>query len=198
MKDHCKYNKILSLHLNDIKHWSGFLIFIAPFANEIANLLTITILKPRWEINLYPHDPIGFKQDIIKTFIDLIALGGIVYISSQEAKNTQNITNGFVIGLLYLIFAFAIPNLFMSDLLKSFPQNNMIKLCLGLVFIYILELSISSTMCIYKNRIANQDEEQEEYESEHESDKSVADSEIIILVISILIIFFIIQQKMKN
>ena len=181
--EYCSLKNILTLHLGDINHFGDVLLFILPFANEITNLLTLTIFDPQYNIKLYYHHPKNLDQDIQKTIIDLIALSGILYISAQEAKDTDNILNGFMIGFLYVLFAFSVPNIFMNEILKLVPNNNMIKLLTGVIFIYILEILIGSIMCLYKNYM-----DKNKKDNKDKKDKKILeDIELVLLSVTILI-----------
>ena len=48
----CNILNILTLHIQDIRNFTDFFNFVAPFSNEIANVLTLTTA-----MNLYPHSP---------------------------------------------------------------------------------------------------------------------------------------------
>lgn len=207
MVNHCKYDNILSIHVKDIDHWSKIIVFLAPFVNEFTNLLTITMSYPLWKVKLYHHHPINISQNIQKTVLDVVALSGIVYLAAAEAKKTQNISNGAVVGILYVIFAYAIPNIFMNELLKLTPRHNGIKFIIGLIFIYILELTIICLTCIFKDRVTGHNTKEE-----HDDKKSgrstslvnrskggggqqhrdnfinLSDSELILLLIFVLFI----------
>ena len=178
MIDPCKYDKLITPSLKDIESLSGLLIFIIPFFNELANLLTITIFDPQWNFKLYNHRPTNLGENIQKTIIDFIALNGIIYTALDEFKDTGNIMNGIILGSLYLIFSFVILNLYMYDLLQLAPKDNMIKLILGLLFIYILDLLTRTIMCIYKDRTMSK---------EVKPKNTLLNSEIILLIIIILI-----------
>lgn len=179
----CDLFNLLTLNTNTIKNWTDTLIFVTPFANEIANLLSITLFKPYLGVTLYPHHPETFNKELLKTLIDIIAIGGIIYISIIESHKSNYITNGLVYGLLYLIFAFSIPNLFMSKILNIFDNkdsentlsNNLKKLAAGIFFIYILELCINLIMCSYKNsynkKIKDEYKEKDIEEEKEEEDE---------------------------
>ena len=176
----CDLFNLLTLNTNTIKNWTDTMIFITPFANEIANLLSITLFKPYLGITLYPHHPETFNKELLKTLIDIIAIGGIIYISIIESHKSNYISNGLVYGLLYLIFAFSIPNLFMSKILNIFNNkdssentlsNHLKKLAAGIFFIYILELCINLIMCSYKNSYNKKIEDEEKEEEEEDEDE---------------------------
>ena len=68
----------------------------------------------------------------------------------------------------------------MSGLLQLVPKNNTIKLIIGLLFIYMLDLVIKTTMCSYNNRFVSKNKEQ----------SGLAKGEIILLIIVGLITVF--------
>jgi len=118
-----------------------------PFINEIFNLLTITVTKPQYNITLYPHHPHGFNENMLKTFIDFLAITGIVANATKYGANYSTDV-GMVKGTLYAFFTFLIPNLFMDSILKV-HKNNMVKILIGIVFIYALDFSVNLLTCQY-------------------------------------------------
>ena len=120
---------------------------IMPFINEILNLLTITIFKPHFNIEVYPHDPHTFKAHIRKTIIDTLAITGIIAnIAFNGDVNTSKTAN-MVRGMLYAFFSFFVPNVFMSRVLsfKSTSSN----LLAGALFILFLDLSVRTAYYYY-------------------------------------------------
>jgi len=115
---------------------------LAPFANEFANVFTIAKLT-----NVYPHHTTNQVEKFRVLFIDCIAILGIIS-NAVSATFQYGTFLGLSKGVLYLVFAFAIPNLFMYDLLKSVKY----KLLIGLFAIYILELIIQTIFCLLKKK----------------------------------------------
>ena len=66
-----------------------FFNLLAPFVNEIANILTLSNV-----INLYPHHPKNNIEIYKKAFIDLISLIGIVSNASHYSRY------GYKLGIL--------------------------------------------------------------------------------------------------
>ena len=114
MKDCNFYNDILLLGFKKNKTYFDIYSSLLPFINEILNLLTLTIFKPYFNIELYPHHPKNLKQDIIKGIIDTLAISGIVASSIKYSVGNDRIS-GFVRGTLYSIFTFFIPNIFIMS-----------------------------------------------------------------------------------
>ena len=112
---------------------------LAPFANEISNILTISGF-----VNLYPHHPKNNLEIYKKALFDFISLVGIVSNASYYSK--YGYKNGLLKGIVLIVFTFLIPNLFMYDFLK-FAKTNIQKLLLGFVIVYILEFLIQFTYC---------------------------------------------------
>ena len=54
---------------------------------------------------------------------------------------------------MYLIFAFAIPNLYMGDVLSQFGKHPYMKLAGGFLVIYFLEICIHTFICMYDKYI---------------------------------------------
>ncbi len=158
----CGWFDILTLHITDIKNTSDFLLFITPFFNEFANLFTITLFLPIFKYNLYAHHPKSGIEIFVKSLIDLIALSGIAansaYVASSEEEQNVGFQLGAVKGMLYLFFAFMIPNLFMEDFLSMLPNQNMIRLGIGILFIYILDVCVHSLYCQYYKRLKHKED----------------------------------------
>ena len=155
----CDYKSLLSLHLNHMEP-TVYNIFnlLAPFANEFANLFTISNI-----IDLYPHKPTTYI-DLFKIYsFDMLALTGIISNALETSKN-YNYILGLIKGILYLIFAFALPNLFMHDVLYSKYFTNY-KFIVGLIIIYLLELTINVLFCLFKKYLY------EDTENNHNKDQ---------------------------
>jgi hypothetical protein len=157
----CDIKSLLSLHLNHMEV-NPFNVFnmLAPFANEFANLFTITKIA-----NVYPHHPNGYMDLAKKYSFDILALTGIVS-NAIITGGKLNYALGLIKGLLYLIFAFTIPNIFMHDILYSTTFKNN-KLLTGLVVIYLLELTIISLFCVAKKYLYKENKEKENKEKEN-------------------------------
>ena len=79
--------------------------------------------------------------------IELLSIFGIILNVAYETNKYNNIQPGIIKGICFLIFAYAVPNLYMDDILSILPNNNFIKLLGGIFIIYILEILISSCSC---------------------------------------------------
>ena len=141
-------------YVKDLKYVDEPLIknysIIMPYINEISNLLTITLFKPYFNFELYPHSTNTVMQIIKKNIIDLLALSGIVTNSVKETDN-ENPQDGILMGILYIIFSFVVPNLFMRPLLnianKIFKKRayiNLTKFAFGSIFIILIELTVNA------------------------------------------------------
>lgn len=150
----CSVPQILRLHVLDIHTVKEIILFLTPFFNEFANLFTLTLLVPYFGFNLYPHYAHSSSEILLKTVIDFIALGGIVgnsvYAALQAAHDSYSeaFINGVVRGLSYLLYAFVIPNLFMQRILSVLPMNNWLRLGVGVLLIYLLDVCVHTTVCI--------------------------------------------------
>ena len=147
---HCSLQNILTLGLKDVNKKDNTELFelILPFFNEFANLANISFFLPIMKYDIYPHHDTKFKL-----LIDVVALSGICLNVARKVKSTDNWKKGFVKGVLYLIFAFALPNLYMDKILFFFSTNKYIKLAIGIIVIYILEIVITSLVCIFDDMI---------------------------------------------
>lgn len=146
------FKQLLTLNIENIKTPFDITLFIAPFFNEFANLFTLTIFLPYLQVNVYPEHPKNDKELYTKSFIDIIALSGIIANAAYTTLKTGNLFLGFLKGFLYLIFAFMIPNLFMERILHTFQGGNIVRLLFGLFVIYLLELSILTIHTYYSSK----------------------------------------------
>jgi hypothetical protein len=125
---------------------------VMPFINEILNLLTITVFKPQFKIEVYPHDPHTFETHFRKAFIDMLAVTGIVanmaYNGDEFSKNTN-----MVRGSLYAFFSFLVPNVFMSRVLNF--KSMTVNFIAGVIFIFCLDLSVRTAAYYYDKHIAD-------------------------------------------
>ena len=138
----CDIKKILTLGINkNITYKEAFNI-ITPFANEIANVITISgIMK------LYVHHPETINQKIQVFILDFVALVGLCSNVAKYSKE-YNYNMGLMKGVLLVVFSYLIPNYFMNTFLeKSSPKY---RLLVGLFTIYCLELYISTSLCTIK------------------------------------------------
>jgi len=150
---------VLLLGINNINSDYGLYAALMPFINEFMNLFTITIFKPYYGFELYPHHPKTFKERLFKTTIDTLAVTGIVANASHYGGEYSR-SIGFVKGSLYAFFTFLIPNLFMSDVLSS--KSHMINLLIGIIFIYILDIMVHGLSYYYIHHIVKHDEKEKE------------------------------------
>jgi len=168
----CSWFDILTLHVTDIRTFTDFLLFITPFFNEFANLFTLTLFMPLYKLNLYAHHPNTLMETVVKTIIDMIALSGIAanssFVASRESNPDHAFQLGVVKGMLYLLFAFMIPNLFMEDFLSMLPKNNMVKLAAGIVLIYVLDVCVHTCYCAYYSSIKHNEKKDETHKSKME------------------------------
>ena len=122
---------------------SSGLQFIMPFANEIANALTIS-KEPGFE-RVYVPCTHNWRELEGKTIIDVIALTGILWnVSIVGSKHGE--MAGLVKGFMLIIVAFVIPNIFMEDFVEFFcgteedesKCSHHVKLFTGIVFVILL------------------------------------------------------------
>ena len=146
----CSFVDLITINIREISSFTDFIVFLAPLANKIAKLITICILIPYFNTKLYAVNPITIREVILKNIIDMISLAGIIYSSNNETIKFKRIDLGFVKGLAYIVFAYILPSLFMGKILDLMTDNNLIKLGLGFLLIYFIELTIYLTVCIYK------------------------------------------------
>lgn len=143
-----------------------FFRFIGPFANEIANVLTITA-----PVDIYPHHTINFIQSVEKTLIDTIALMAIAHNVAYYASHIGP-SSGVYKGKLLLLFSFIIPNLFMYEWLSDNRDRSFAnpKLYLGLLIIYVLDVGINTMWCLVVGNEHIDHHDDEHHEEEHHDD----------------------------
>ena len=143
--------KVLLLNIQSIKDKYGIYSAVMPFFNEIVNLLTITILKPNFGVELYFHNPVTMLQRIINSIGYILSISGIIANSTNYTVN-YNKYKGLFVGVLYTIFSFIIPNLLLQKMLSPF-HNNYVKLFTGIIIIYLLDVLIHFIVYLYTKYI---------------------------------------------
>ena len=138
--------EVLLLGINKIDSDFGLYAAVMPFINELLNLLTITFFKPVYGIEIYPHYPHTFSSMVLKTFIDTLAITGIVANASKYSIYGKDV--GFVKGSLFAIFTFMIPNLFMGNILHS--KSHVRNFVIGIIFIYMMDVLVRGLSYYYK------------------------------------------------
>tara|TARA_Y100000591_G_C21808023_1_gene686110 strand:+ start:197 stop:682 length:486 start_codon:yes stop_codon:yes gene_type:complete len=141
---------VLLLGIHDIKTLYDIYNFIGPYLNEMANLLTFTILVPFYKYNLYVHNTNDSVELIRRYAIDFLALSSIISNAVYYTRKYQDFKIGFLKGLLLLFFSFIVPTIY----LKSFSiglggSNNILRFVFGIIFIYLLDFSVNTSMYIY-------------------------------------------------
>lgn len=120
------------------------LIFLMPFANEIANALTIS-KEPGFE-RIYVPCTHNWKELEIKTLIDVIALTGILWNVSLISA-IHGVNAGLAKGFMLIVVAWIIPNVFMENFVELIcgtkqdeetKCSHHVKLFTGIVFVMIL------------------------------------------------------------
>lgn len=143
-------NDVLFLGISNIKTPYDFYNFIGPYSNEISNLLTFTILRPLYKINFYDPYTRVLSHELRRYFIDFLAVSAIVSNSIYYAKKYNNFETGYVKGILLVFFTFIVPTLYLHRFSYGLGRNdNKMRLLYGLLFIYLLDLSVNLGMYIY-------------------------------------------------
>ena len=138
----CDIKSIITLGITSEMSYTDIFNLITPFANEIANVITVAGVY-----KLYSHEPKTTDEKIQVLILDFVALVGLC---SNVATYTKkyNLNVGLAKGILLVIFSYLIPNFFMYNFLKRFEPRQ--RLAIGLVLVYCLELYISSILCLTK------------------------------------------------
>lgn len=151
--------EVFFLGIHKIDDYYAIYAAIMPYFNEIVNLLTITILKPRFGISLFYHFTTNFHQIIVNSIVTLLSISGILA-NSVRIANRYTSDKGLLVGMMFTIFSFLIPNIFMYDFLKLF-KNNFVKFIAGLLVIYILDVIIHLIVYLYRINILEREGEGE-------------------------------------
>lgn len=138
---------VLFLGIGKIDDYYELYAAIMPFINEIFNLFSITVFKPRFGLNLYPHSPHGMGQIIFKSLVDMLAITGIAANAAEYGNNYAR-SIGLIKGSLYAFFTFFVPNVFMEGLLGVY-KSNLMKFIIGILFIYILDVCVHGISYFY-------------------------------------------------
>tara|TARA_Y100001980_G_C14539664_1_gene317158 strand:- start:1436 stop:1912 length:477 start_codon:yes stop_codon:yes gene_type:complete len=109
---------------------------ILSFSNEIANALS----QHDSLHFLYPHAPKSFREEAIKTLIDLVALISISVQVIDVYEKTKSRNKALATAAGNLLVAFMIPNLFMKDAIDiTCPEcDGGIKVIVASIFVYVL------------------------------------------------------------
>ena len=155
-------NDVIFLGVGKVDDYYELYAAIMPFINEIFNLFSITLFKPQFGIDIYPHSPHGLGEIIFKSLIDMLAITGIAA-NAAEYGNTYMRSIGLVKGSLYAFFTFFVPNVFMEGLLGVY-NSRLLKFIVGVLFIYILDVCVHGISYFYikykENDIAHAEEEE--------------------------------------
>ena len=115
-------------------------MFLLPFANEIANALTITeTLKNTPFQRLYKPCSSNLEKIIESSVIDSIALFGIIWnVSYMGSKHGTKM--GCIYGIIVLLLSFVIPNALMERVVNSFQyyDSKYLKHIIAFGFILLL------------------------------------------------------------
>jgi hypothetical protein len=141
---------VLLLGINKIEGWYGVYAAAMPFINSATNLLTVTYLKPKYGIELYPQFPTTSGEMLLKTGIDTLAITGIVANASHYGEKYSRVA-GVLNGTLYTIFTFFVYNLLIKHILHS--KSPLMNLIMGLLFIYLLEIMVHGITYCYIKRM---------------------------------------------
>jgi hypothetical protein len=118
-----------------------YLMFILPFANEVANALTLSKLLDDTPFQKI-YKPCDEKLiPIIETsLIDSIALFGIIW-NTAYIGSKYGTREGCIYGGIVVILSFIIPNSFMETFVNYLPNNRNIRL-FGMICFILTLLSI--------------------------------------------------------
>ena len=94
---------------------------IMPFTNEIANALTIS--EDKIFKRLYKPCASTWLEAETKTIIDVIALIGLCW-NVAEMSHSNGVKHGTLMGIVLVIIAFAMPNLFMEPFVNKICVND--------------------------------------------------------------------------
>ena len=141
---------VAALGFGDIENAYDAFAEIAPYINEISNIITCSITKPYFNFSIYPHEPSNFKKKILKDLIDMVAIFGIASNASKYGKKDGEFS-GLIKGIIITIFSFLIPNLIMYHILKKIKKNYL-KFIVGIIIVYLLDFTANLMYCIFLSR----------------------------------------------
>jgi hypothetical protein len=149
-------NDVLFLGISGIKTPYDVYNFVGPYFNEISNLLTFTILKPMYNINLYDTHTRIPNKILTRYFIDFISVCAIVSNALHYSQKYDNFKTGYIKGVLLVFFTFIVPTLYLYKFSYGLGgNNNKMRLFYGLIFIYLLDFAVNLGMYIYLKNTHN-------------------------------------------
>ena len=143
---------VLFLGIHRIDDIFAIYAAIMPYFNEIMNLLSLTFFKPVFGIKLFYHYTTNFYEIMVNSIVTLFSVTGIIANAASTAT-TYTKTKGLIVGTAFTIFSLLIPNIFMQDIIKLFKGNLVMKFCVGLILIYILDVIIHLIVYLYRVHI---------------------------------------------
>ena len=132
------------------------IIQLMPFTNKFAFLLS-DIIEPYVGFRLYYHHPHTPREDITNLIIKFISLLGI-NLNVIESTLSGGYTLGVIVSILYFIFSYLVPNLFLDDLYRIFDfagvnSSKVRGFIFGVIVIIILDVIIINLKEKYKKEI---------------------------------------------
>ena len=132
------------------------IIHLLPFTNKFALLLS-NIVEPFIGFRFYYHHPHSPKQELMNLVIKFISLLGINLNVIQSTLDGGYML-GVAVSIIYFIFSYLVPNMFMDDLYIIFDflgvnSNMLIGLIFGIVVIIILDVIIINLIEKYKKEL---------------------------------------------
>ena len=134
------------------------IIQLMPFTNKFAFLLS-DILEPYMGFRLYYHHPHTPREDFTNLIVKFISLLGI-NLNVIESTLNGGYTLGVIVSVLYFIFSYLIPNLFLDDLYRMFDfagvnSSKLRGFIFGVIVIIILDIIIVKLKEKYSKEIEN-------------------------------------------
>lgn len=165
---------VIFLGIHRIDDFFAIYAAIMPYFNEIMNLLSLTFFKPLFGIKLFYHYTTNFYEIMVNSIVTLFSVTGIIANAASTAS-TYTKTKGLIVGTAFTIFSLLIPNIFMQDIIKSFKGNLVMKFCVGLILIYILDVIIHLIVYLYRVYILDP-EYKKTLEDDIKDDKNIKDN----------------------
>ena len=133
------------------------IIHLLPFTNKFALLLS-DIVEPFIGFRFYYHHPHSPKQELMNLVIKFISLLGINLNVIQSTLDGGYML-GVAVSIIYFIFSYLVPNIFMDDLYKVFDfagvnSSKIRGFIFGVIIIIILDIIIIKLTEIYKKKLA--------------------------------------------
>ena len=135
------------------------IIHLLPFTNKFA-LLVSDLIEPYFGFRIYYHNTHNPKEEFVNLIVKFISLLGINLNVIQSAL-TGGYNLGVAVSIIYFIFSYLVPNLFLDDLYRIFGflginNNIFLGFIFGIFVIILLDLIIIKLRKIFKKKFEDE------------------------------------------